>query len=148
MIMVDDDRLPLKPGEKPEMRRVRFRTLGCYPLTGAVESNATTLPEIIQEMLLTKFSERQGRLIDHDEAGSMEKKKKEGYFYLRIEVCAFSKLQRASAAVASSRQIMRHHRVDVRLIAVRQHATARFAVGLQRSHRPAACRATPKIAEQ
>jgi sulfate adenylyltransferase subunit 2 len=80
MIMVDDDRLPLKPGEKPEMRRVRFRTLGCYPLSGAVDSNATTLPEIIQEMLLTKSSERQGRLIDHDQSGSMEKKKKEGYF--------------------------------------------------------------------
>jgi sulfate adenylyltransferase subunit 2 len=80
MIMVDDDRLPLEKGEKPEMRRVRFRTLGCYPLSGAIESNATTLPEIIQEMLLTKASERQGRLIDHDESGSMEKKKKEGYF--------------------------------------------------------------------
>ena len=80
MIMVDDDRLPLKPGEKPEMRKVRFRTLGCYPLSGAVDSKATTLPEIIQEMLLTTFSERQGRLIDSDEAGSMEKKKKEGYF--------------------------------------------------------------------
>jgi len=80
MIMVDDDRLPLKPGEVPEMRRVRFRTLGCYPLSGAVDSTATTLPEIIQEMLLTTFSERQGRLIDSDEAGSMEKKKKEGYF--------------------------------------------------------------------
>jgi len=80
MIMVDDDRLPLKPGERPEMRRVRFRTLGCYPLSGAVDSTATTLPEIIQEMLLTTFSERQGRLIDTDEAGSMEKKKKEGYF--------------------------------------------------------------------
>jgi len=80
MIMVDDERLPLKPGEKPEMRKVRFRTLGCYPLSGAVESNATTLPEIIQEMLLTSTSERQGRLIDHDQSGSMEKKKKEGYF--------------------------------------------------------------------
>jgi sulfate adenylyltransferase subunit 2 len=80
MILVDDDRLPLQPGEKPEMRRVRFRTLGCYPLSGAVDSNATTLPEIIQEMLLTKSSERQGRLIDHDQSGSMEKKKKEGYF--------------------------------------------------------------------
>jgi sulfate adenylyltransferase subunit 2 len=80
MILVDDDRLPLRPGEKPEMRRVRFRTLGCYPLSGAVDSNATTLPEIIQEMLLTKSSERQGRLIDHDQSGSMEKKKKEGYF--------------------------------------------------------------------
>ena len=79
-IMVDDDRLPLKPGEVPEMRKVRFRTLGCYPLSGAIDSSATTLPEIIQEMLLTKFSERQGRLIDSDEAGSMEKKKKEGYF--------------------------------------------------------------------
>jgi sulfate adenylyltransferase subunit 2 len=80
LIMVDDDRLPLKPGEQPLMKNVRFRTLGCYPLTGAVESNATTLPEIIQEMLLTTTSERQGRLIDHDEAGSMEKKKQEGYF--------------------------------------------------------------------
>ncbi|HEX5105217.1 MAG TPA: sulfate adenylyltransferase subunit CysD [Pirellulaceae bacterium] len=80
MILVDDDRLPLQPGEKPELRRVRFRTLGCYPLSGAVDSNATTLPEIIQEMLLTKSSERQGRLIDHDQSGSMEKKKKEGYF--------------------------------------------------------------------
>ena len=79
-IMVDDDRMPLAPGEVPEMKRVRFRTLGCYPLTGAVESNATTLPEIIQEMLLTTTSERQGRLIDHDQSGSMEKKKKEGYF--------------------------------------------------------------------
>jgi sulfate adenylyltransferase subunit 2 len=79
-IMVDDDRMPLEPGEKPEMKMVRFRTLGCYPLTGAVESNATTLPEIIQEMLLTKTSERQGRVIDHDQAGSMEQKKREGYF--------------------------------------------------------------------
>jgi len=80
LIMVDDDRLPLQPNESPEERMVRFRTLGCYPLTGAVESNATTLPEIIQEMLLTKHSERQGRVIDYDEAGSMEEKKKEGYF--------------------------------------------------------------------
>jgi sulfate adenylyltransferase subunit 2 len=80
LIMVDDDRLKLGPNEKPVMKKVRFRTLGCYPLSGAVESNATTLPEIIQEMLLTKFSERQGRLIDHDQSGSMEKKKKEGYF--------------------------------------------------------------------
>ena len=80
LIMVDDSRLPLRPGETPMMKNVRFRTLGCYPLTGAVESNATTLPEIIQEMLLTTTSERQGRLIDHDEAGSMEKKKQEGYF--------------------------------------------------------------------
>jgi len=80
LIMVDDERLPLQPGEQPMMKNVRFRTLGCYPLTGAVESNARTLPEIIQEMLLTTTSERQGRLIDHDEAGSMEKKKQEGYF--------------------------------------------------------------------
>ena len=79
-IMVDDDRMRLEPGEKPKMEKVRFRTLGCYPLTGAVESNAETLPEIIQEMLLTTTSERQGRAIDHDEAGSMEKKKQEGYF--------------------------------------------------------------------
>ncbi len=79
-IMVDDDRMPLEPGEKPENKMVRFRTLGCYPLTGAVESSATTLPEIIQEMLLTKTSERQGRVIDHDQAGSMEEKKREGYF--------------------------------------------------------------------
>lgn len=80
LIMVDDDRLELKPGEKVEYKPVRFRTLGCYPLTGAVESEADTLPEIIQEMLLTRTSERQGRLIDHDQAGSMEKKKQEGYF--------------------------------------------------------------------
>ena len=80
LIMVDDDRMPLEPGEKPEMKMIRFRTLGCYPLTGAVESTATTLPEIIQEMLLTTTSERQGRKIDHDQSGSMEKKKKEGYF--------------------------------------------------------------------
>jgi sulfate adenylyltransferase subunit 2 len=79
-IMVDDERMPLEPGERPEMKMVRFRTLGCYPLTGAVESTATTLPDIIQEMLLTTTSERQGRVIDHDQAGSMEKKKKEGYF--------------------------------------------------------------------
>ena len=80
LIMVDDDRMPLRAGETPEMKSVRFRTLGCYPLTGAVESEATTLPDIIQEMLLTRSSERQGRMIDHDEAGSMEKKKQEGYF--------------------------------------------------------------------
>ncbi|MGE0861969.1 MAG: sulfate adenylyltransferase subunit CysD [Gammaproteobacteria bacterium] len=80
LIMVDDERMPLAPDETPQMRKVRFRTLGCYPLSGAVESNATTLPQIIQEMLLTTTSERQGRLIDHDEAGSMEKKKQEGYF--------------------------------------------------------------------
>ena len=79
-IMVDDDRLPLAPGEVPEEKWVRFRTLGCYPLTGAVESTAATLPEIIQEMLLTKTSERSGRAIDHDQAGSMEKKKRKGYF--------------------------------------------------------------------
>jgi len=80
LIMVDDDRMPIGPEDKIEMKTVRFRTLGCYPLTGAVESNATTLPEIIQEMLLTTSSERQGRLIDSDQAGSMEQKKREGYF--------------------------------------------------------------------
>jgi len=80
LIMVDDDRMPLKDGEKPMMKQVRFRTLGCYPLTGAVKSNATTLPEIIQEMLLATTSERAGRTIDHDQAASMEKKKQEGYF--------------------------------------------------------------------
>jgi len=80
LIMVDDDRMPLGKDEKVQMKSVRFRTLGCYPLTGAVESEANTLPEIIQEMLLTKTSERQGRVIDHDSAGSMEKKKMEGYF--------------------------------------------------------------------
>jgi len=79
-IMVDDDRMPLLPGEIPEMKSVRFRTLGDYPLTGAVASEAATLPDIIQEMLLTTSSERQGRVIDHDSAGSMEKKKQEGYF--------------------------------------------------------------------
>ncbi|WP_306416255.1 MULTISPECIES: sulfate adenylyltransferase subunit CysD [unclassified Vibrio] len=80
LIMVDDKRMELKDGEVVEEKMVRFRTLGCYPLTGAVESEATTLPEIIQEMLLTTTSERQGRAIDHDSAGSMEKKKREGYF--------------------------------------------------------------------
>jgi sulfate adenylyltransferase subunit 2 len=80
LIMVDDDRMPLRPGEQPELKWVRFRTLGCYPLTGAVESRAATLPDIIQEMLLTTSSERQGRVIDHDSAASMEKKKQEGYF--------------------------------------------------------------------
>lgn len=80
LIMVDDDRMPLEPGETPQMKMVRFRTLGCYPLTGAVESTADTLPAIIQEMLLTTTSERQGRAIDHDAAASMEKKKQEGYF--------------------------------------------------------------------
>ena len=80
IVMVDDDRMPLKPGQEPEIKTVRFRTLGCYPLTGAVESNAATLPEIIQEMLLTTTSERQGRAIDHDQSTSMEKKKQEGYF--------------------------------------------------------------------
>lgn len=80
LIMVDDERMPLKEGEQPQMKSVRFRTLGCYPLTGAVESEAATLPDVIQEMLLTKTSERQGRMIDHDSSGSMEKKKMEGYF--------------------------------------------------------------------
>ena len=80
LIMRDDDRLPLSPGEKIELRRVRFRTLGCYPLTGAIESEAATLDEVIAELRASKFSERQGRLIDKDEAGSMEKKKREGYF--------------------------------------------------------------------
>jgi sulfate adenylyltransferase subunit 2 len=80
LIMVDDDRFRLNPGEVPEMKSIRFRTLGCYPLTGAVESEATTLPQVIQEMLLTTTSERQGRAIDHDQAASMEKKKQEGYF--------------------------------------------------------------------
>jgi sulfate adenylyltransferase subunit 2 len=80
LIMVDDERMPIGPADKVEMKKVRFRTLGCYPLTGAVESTATTLPDIIQEMLLTTTSERQGRLIDHDQSGSMEQKKREGYF--------------------------------------------------------------------
>ena len=80
LIMVDDDRMRLEPGEEPQLRSVRFRTLGCYPLTGAVESEADTLTGIIQEMLLTTSSERQGRVIDHDSSGSMEKKKQEGYF--------------------------------------------------------------------
>ena len=80
LIMVDDDRMPLYPGERPMMKKVRFRTLGCYPLTGAIESEADTLPAIIQEMLLTTSSERQGRVIDHDQSASMEKKKQEGYF--------------------------------------------------------------------
>jgi sulfate adenylyltransferase subunit 2 len=80
LIMVDDDRMPLLPDEEPEMRSIRFRTLGCYPLSGAVESEAVTLPEVVQEMLLTTTSERQGRTIDFDSSGSMEKKKQEGYF--------------------------------------------------------------------
>ncbi len=80
LIMVDDERLPLRPGEAPMVKHVRFRTLGCYPLTGAIESRADTLPAIIQEMLLARTSERQGRVIDHDAAASMEKKKQEGYF--------------------------------------------------------------------
>jgi sulfate adenylyltransferase subunit 2 len=80
LIMVDDHRMRLLPGERPEMRMVRFRTLGCYPLTGAIESDATTLPQIIEEMLLATHSERQGRVIDYDETGSMEQKKREGYF--------------------------------------------------------------------
>jgi sulfate adenylyltransferase subunit 2 len=79
-LMVDDDRFPLRPGETPVLRSIRFRTLGCYPLTGAVESEAATLPQIIQEMLLTTTSERQGRAIDHDQSASMERKKQEGYF--------------------------------------------------------------------
>ena len=79
-IMVDDERMPLNQGEEPEMKLVRFRTLGCYPLSGAIESTAQTTSEIMQEMLLTGFSERQGRLIDHDVAASMEQKKREGYF--------------------------------------------------------------------
>jgi sulfate adenylyltransferase subunit 2 len=78
--MVDDDRFRLLPGERPVMKRVRFRTMGDYPLTAAHESTAVTVPEVIAEMLLTRTSERQGRLIDRDEAGSMEKKKREGYF--------------------------------------------------------------------
>ena len=80
LIMVDDERMPLHPGEVPMLKKVRFRTLGCYPLSGAVESEADTLVDIIQEMLLTRTSERQGRMIDHDSAASMEKKKQEGYF--------------------------------------------------------------------
>ncbi len=80
LIMVDDDRMPLRPGEEPKMRTVRFRTLGCYPLTGAIESSARTLPEIIHEMLQTRTSERQGRVIDFDASASMERKKQEGYF--------------------------------------------------------------------
>jgi sulfate adenylyltransferase subunit 2 len=79
-ILVDDGRMPLAPGETPQLKRVRFRTLGCYPLTGAIESEAATLPAIIQEMLLTTMSERQGRVIDHDQSASMEQKKAEGYF--------------------------------------------------------------------
>ena len=79
-ILVDDDRMRLEPGEKPQMKKVRFRTLGCYPLSGAVESESDTVPKVIQEMLLNRFSERQGRLIDFDEEGSMEVKKREGYF--------------------------------------------------------------------
>jgi len=80
LIMVDDDRLKLRPGEEPQMRRVRFRTLGCYPLTGAIESDADTLPAVIAEMLASRTSERQGRMIDQDGSASMEKKKQEGYF--------------------------------------------------------------------
>jgi sulfate adenylyltransferase subunit 2 len=80
LIMVDDDRMPLRPGEKPVMKKVRFRTLGCYPLTGAIESPATTLAEVIDEMLVTRTSEREGRMIDHDAPASMEMKKQDGYF--------------------------------------------------------------------
>jgi sulfate adenylyltransferase subunit 2 len=79
-ILVDDDRLPLEPGERPEIRMVRFRTLGCYPLTAGIESTATTLDQIVTEILGARTSERQGRVIDHDGAGSMERKKQEGYF--------------------------------------------------------------------
>jgi sulfate adenylyltransferase subunit 2 len=78
--MVDDDRMPLEPGEKPQLMKVRFRTLGCYPLTGAVPSNADSLEAIVSEMLLARTSERQGRVIDHDQDASMERKKQEGYF--------------------------------------------------------------------
>ena len=80
LIMVDDDRMKLEPGEKIEQKSVRFRTLGCYPLTGAIESEADTLPGIIEEMLVATSSERQGRAIDHDQSGSMELKKRQGYF--------------------------------------------------------------------
>jgi sulfate adenylyltransferase subunit 2 len=80
LIMVDDERMPLAPGEQPRMRKVRFRTLGCYPLTGAIESDADALPAIIEEMLVARTSERQGRVIDRDGAASMERKKQEGYF--------------------------------------------------------------------
>lgn len=80
LIMVDDERLPIEEDETPEMRKVRFRTLGCYPLTGAIESDATTVPEVIEELIASRHSERQGRVIDHDQIGSMEKKKQEGYF--------------------------------------------------------------------
>jgi sulfate adenylyltransferase subunit 2 len=80
LIMVDDERLPLDANEKPELARVRFRTLGCYPLTGAIRSEAASVPEIIEELVATRYSERQGRVIDHDQSGSMEKKKQEGYF--------------------------------------------------------------------
>jgi sulfate adenylyltransferase subunit 2 len=80
LIMVDDERLPIEEGETPEMRKVRFRTLGCYPLTGAIESDATMVPEVIEELIASRHSERQGRVIDHDQIGSMEKKKQEGYF--------------------------------------------------------------------
>jgi len=79
-ILVDDDRMPIEPGETPEMREVRFRTLGCYPLSGAIDSQASTVPAIIQEILQTRLSERQGRMIDHDQSASMEKKKVDGYF--------------------------------------------------------------------
>jgi sulfate adenylyltransferase subunit 2 len=79
-IMVDDERLPLEPDEQPQLKKIRFRTLGCYPLTAAVESLATTVPDILAEMQSSKTSERQGRLIDHDTQGSMERKKQEGYF--------------------------------------------------------------------
>jgi sulfate adenylyltransferase subunit 2 len=80
LILVDDERLPLGPGEKPVMKSVRFRTLSCYPLTAAIESRAATIADIVEELRATRFSERAGRLIDHDQAGAMEQKKREGYF--------------------------------------------------------------------
>ncbi len=80
LIMVDDERLPLKPGEAPQLRTVRFRTLGCYPLTGAIESDAATVADVVRETIGSRFSERRGRLIDQDGAASMERKKQEGYF--------------------------------------------------------------------
>ena len=104
LIMVDDDRLPMDEGEKPEMRRVRFRTLGCYPLSGAIESNATTVPEIIEELVAARSSERQGRVIDHDQAGSMEKKKQEGLFLMpRLSVVDNNAGQRRGAAEGAAR---------------------------------------------
>ena len=94
LIMVDDERMPLAHGEQPAFRKVRFRTLGCYPLSGAIESDADTLPKVIREMLAATTSERQGRLIDHDATASMERKKREGYFYL-ARLCIGGLLARA-----------------------------------------------------